>query len=1029
MEEHLHALPAGQMLHEYRVERVIGSGGFGITYFAWDTHLDKPVAIKEYLPNEFALRVDAVTVRPKSTADQQDYQWGLERFLDEARTLARFRHHNLNEVYRFFEAHGTAYLVLEYIEGETLSAILAREGKLEQGRLNRLLEEMLSGLNEVHRAGFVHRDVKPGNIMIRTDDGSAVLLDFGAARQAIGQRSQAVTSILTPGYAPIEQYDQKADDVGPWTDIYALGMVAYRCISGLKDGDLIDAVARGRMQYKGQTSDDMRPAASVGYGRYSDSMLHAIDWAIRVSEDERPRDTNQMLAALQGTEQTPPAGNQANTEVSGAAAATRAAPAGGAAPQAAPRPAGGANNNATIIAIVSLVVAIAGGAIWYILSGGMDSIGDLEVSVNVPQAQVSLDGRNRGTASQNSPLLLRDLPNGDYRLEVSAEGYQSFSDTVDVSGGSNEVEVELERLARQPFEPEMVALRGGSFQMGCVSGRGCQDDELPVRRVTVGDFQIAAHEVTFDQWDACVSDGGCNHRPDDRGWGRGNRPVINVGWRDAQEYTAWLKRKTGKNYRLLSEAEWEYAARAGTTTPFGIVMSPNNANYEGTASFDGSPTGQYRRKTTPVGSFAPNAWGIYDMHGNVWEVLQDCWHENYRNAPSNGSAWETGGDCNKRVVRSGAWNDSPDKLRSANRYGDGDSVRDALTGLRLAITIDDPSQVGPMVGGSTISSGAAAAQRPSEDASRQTVTPPPPPPPPTTGELVVRSNVSGDTVRIDGRDVGPTSPNPHVLQPGNYTVMVSKPGYLPTQVNVNIVAGETRTVRVQLLEDRLPFEPEMVGIRGGSFSMGCRPGNECQNDEQPVHRVTIAPFEVGKFELTFDEWDACVADGGCSHRPDERWGRGRMPVINVGWRDAQQYLGWLNRKTGKNYRLLSESEWEYMARAGTTSKFNVGSSIHTRQAAHDGNQPKRVGSFSANAWGVHDVHGNVWELVEDCWHDNYLGAPNNGSAWTRGGDCNKRVVRGGAFNDDPDKLRSANRYGDGDNVRDAVTGLRIARSL
>ena len=156
----------------------------------------------------------------------------MERFVDEAHTLARFKHPHINEVYRYLEAHGTAYLVLEYIEGEPLSAVLQRQGTLSQVQVERLLREVLSGLEEVHAASYVHRDIKPGNLMVRPD-GSTVILDFGAARQAVGQRSKSITSILTQGYAPIEQYDTKAEDVGSWSDIYAVGMVAYRCVSGL----------------------------------------------------------------------------------------------------------------------------------------------------------------------------------------------------------------------------------------------------------------------------------------------------------------------------------------------------------------------------------------------------------------------------------------------------------------------------------------------------------------------------------------------------------------------------------------------------------------------------------------------------------------------------------------------------------------------------------------------------------------------------------------------------------------------------
>ena len=292
--EYINALRAGTHLDEYQVREVLGQGGFGITYLADDIKLDRVVALKEYLPRDFATRTAGSTVVPNSSADAADYHWGLERFLDEARTLARFDHPHLNKVHRFFEANGTAYLVLEYIDGQTLSHLLTKYPTLPNTHLQRIIREVLSGLAEVHQAGYVHRDIKPSNIMLRSD-GSAVLLDFGAARQAVGQRSKSITSILTPGYAPLEQYDTKAEDVGPWSDLYALGMVAYRCVSGLRDADLPDAVTRSRTRRKG--GSDLTSAMEVGKGTYDDRFLKAIDWAIQVNEEDRP----QTLAAWRET--------------------------------------------------------------------------------------------------------------------------------------------------------------------------------------------------------------------------------------------------------------------------------------------------------------------------------------------------------------------------------------------------------------------------------------------------------------------------------------------------------------------------------------------------------------------------------------------------------------------------------------------------------------------------------------------------------------------------------------------------------
>ena len=229
--------------------------------------------------------------------------------------------------------------------------------------------------------------------------------------------------------------------------------------------------------------------------------------------------------------------------------------------------------------------------------------------------------------------------------------------------------------------------------------------------------------------------------------------------------------------------------------------------------------------------------------------------------------------------------------------------------------------------------------------------------------------------------------------------------------------------------------PEMAVVPAGSFTMGSPSDEKGRKDtEGPQHRVRIAkPFAVGRYEVTFAEWDACVAEGGCNgHRPgDKGWGRGRRPVINVSWKDAQSYVRWLSRKTGKRYRLLSEAEWEYAARAGTTGAFHTGPTISTHQANYQSQRRRTVpvGSFPANGFGLHDVHGNVWEWVEDCWHENYGGAPSDGGAWASGGNCDRRVLRGGSWTDVPRVLRSAYRDWNAAGNRNNVFGFRVARTL
>ena len=284
----LHALPQGHRLQEYELMRVLGFGGFGMTYLGFDHNLDKAVAIKEYLPSDIATRTADRSVAPQASDFRGDFQWGLERFLDEARTLARFDHRHIIKVYRFFEAHGTAYIVMEYAEGETLSAYLERKGTLSEAELKGILYPLLDGLEVVHEADFLHRDIKPGNIVLRDVDGSPVLLDFGAARQAIGAKSRSVTSIVTPGYAPIEQYSSRGRQ-GPWTDIYALGGVCYRALTGQVPEDATD-----RMR-----NDPLVPVSQRCAGRVSGAFLSAIDLALSVDEGDRPQSIAAWRAVLE----------------------------------------------------------------------------------------------------------------------------------------------------------------------------------------------------------------------------------------------------------------------------------------------------------------------------------------------------------------------------------------------------------------------------------------------------------------------------------------------------------------------------------------------------------------------------------------------------------------------------------------------------------------------------------------------------------------------------------------------------------
>lgn len=288
-EERRNALTPGIEFEGYRIEGILGAGGFGITYRATETLLDRQVAIKEYLPTGMAIReVDGISIAPIGATETADFEWGMERFRAEAQTLVNFRHPNIVTVHRYFETHGSGYLVMEYVEGRTLAELVRPNKVLEEEEIQEILGPLLAGLAAVHDKGFLHRDIKPANIFIR-EDGSPVLIDFGAARQALGQHSKSLTSVVSAGYAPFEQYDSTSDQ-GPWTDIYALGGVLYRCVTGKVPPE---APARVSAVFDKGTDPliDVREAAQ---SHYSDALVTGIDTALAIRQSERP----QSVAAL-----------------------------------------------------------------------------------------------------------------------------------------------------------------------------------------------------------------------------------------------------------------------------------------------------------------------------------------------------------------------------------------------------------------------------------------------------------------------------------------------------------------------------------------------------------------------------------------------------------------------------------------------------------------------------------------------------------------------------------------------------------
>jgi serine/threonine protein kinase len=302
-------LPLGISLHEYVIEAVLGMGAFGITYKATDTNLGVAVAIKEYLPESCARRAGDNQVAVLSDDVREMYEWGRDRFLDEVKILAKFRHPNIVRVNRYFMANDTAYFVMDFEDGESLQSLLSRTADpLDEARIKNICHQVLSGLHAVHEQKYLHRDIKPGNIYLRKD-GSAALIDFGAARLEMAGEEDA-TALVTPGYAPVEQYVADGKQ-GPWSDLYAIGATIYRCLTRKTP---VSSIARMK-KLEEEGVDPCPPLSKQEPQLGSREFLETVDWMMAIVPEDRPQSVQEVLDAWAGKKRRPQAAAKSFTYV------------------------------------------------------------------------------------------------------------------------------------------------------------------------------------------------------------------------------------------------------------------------------------------------------------------------------------------------------------------------------------------------------------------------------------------------------------------------------------------------------------------------------------------------------------------------------------------------------------------------------------------------------------------------------------------------------------------------------------------
>ena len=813
-------LEPGTSVGELEILRVVGTGAYSVTYQVNDTALGTALVLKEHFPALHASRQADGQVQPKNDQSRQEFSAGLERFLAEGRRLAAIDHPGIIGVLRYFEANGTAYLVMPWHQGETLAQTLKNKGNLDRQQAHDLLLPLLDTLDYLHQQKLYHLDIKPANIYI-TESGAPLLLDFGAAVSGQELETGAGSGQGSQGYAAPEQSDARGE-IGSWTDIYGLAATLYRCITGQ-----LPAVARHRLEEVNAGNPD--PLATLSgivdaedFGGLIDLVEHGLELDIKA----RPQSAEQWRKSFESLDW--------RQRVAGKTSSEYAAE----------------DREWLPIILLSVFLLTMGAVAVYLLTdhdpgvnpavvgedidlpvpdpdrhaheevskdqppptvsteesnrwqaalqantvlGYQRFMADFPESIYLQQAQLQLDIIDDRTwqalAEENTRKAFEDyldeFPNGRHQAEAmvrideidkalaqaerehlererldhaawneasqarttdavaryindwpaglhideanqlhrqlldhandnkafelarqldTRDAWQAYIDAFPRGEKVTEALQMIDMLTFRPGKtfrdcsvcPEMVVVAAGSYQQGADEGSDLAlANEKPRRTVTIPQqFAVGIHEVTLDEWDACFDDQGCSLRPDDNGWGRGSRPVIMVSWNDAQEYIQWLNQKTGQAYRLPSESEWEYFARAGEKSDW---LGGEAARVCAYANVAGSETGfrwqhdacadQQNLGTLPAGSMQANAFGLFDVIGNVSEWTSDCMNLSYLDAPVDGSAWGRG-ICSSHMTRGGSWVTGTNEIRLPARFNLKNGDRNDFTGFRVVRPVE-----------------------------------------------------------------------------------------------------------------------------------------------------------------------------------------------------------------------------------------------------------------------------------------------------------------------------------------------------
>ena len=607
---------------KYKIISMLGRGGFGITYLAEQTMLDGKVAIKEFFFKEYCNRDEETShVTIPTDGNREIVERFKAKFIKEARTIFKLNHPNIVRIFDIFEENGTAYYVMDYIEGESLSEMVKRRGAIPEAEAIGYIKEVGSALTYIHGKNINHLDIKPGNLMKRRDNSKIQVIDFGVAKQYDAATSEGTTTTpvgISHGYSPSEQYQQNGvQTFSPQSDVYALAATLFKLLTGNTPPEAIV------LQDEGLPKEELRMKG------VSETVVSAIEAAMQtrtkrtqsVAEFIKNLDANDD-EATELTEETQKAEEEKRREETAAKrrAEEKAAPERQAREEAERKreeenKARRAKLKKIILWAVVAVVAIA-------LAG---------VGVNA---------------------LMYIPPSPTLGTSSYTPNIQEFT----VNGVSF----------------QMVEVQGGTFTMGATSEQGseAESEEKPAHKVTLSDYYIGKTEVTQALWEAVMGNNPCNYEED-------NLPVECISWNDCKTFISKLNSLTGKNFRMPTEAEWEYAARGGSKSR-GYKYS--GSNRLGNVAWYTDNSGD---ETHRVGKKSPNELGLYDMSGNVMEWCSD-WYGDYSSAEQTNPKGPDSGTS--RVCRGGSWFFNARICRCSYRRSYDPGYLSTDLGLRLCLS-------------------------------------------------------------------------------------------------------------------------------------------------------------------------------------------------------------------------------------------------------------------------------------------------------------------------------------------------------